>query len=561
MEFWEKVMREKILVVDDYPENRYMLESLLKGVGYAVLNANDGEEALAVAREQLPDLILSDILMPVMDGYQLCREIRQDAILTRTPFIFYTATYTEPKDEAFALELGADCFLVKPTDPEVLLKQVSELIHSKSLKSSDEVGVQPTDSEFHKSHNDVIFRKLEKKIKELETLNQLLSKEMQQRELANEKVLKLSDAIEKCPLAIAITRADGTLEFVNQKFCQRQNIQPDVIQGVLPKFVLREDSVSGEDGESGAGVGVSSASSSDAKENQSRISIPHPVREVKRYTTKEGVECVESIQLYPIVDAQKQITNIIIIVEDITHQARMERELARTQRMEELALLTAGVAHDFNNILGGILGYAELALMQLDDLHQCRQALQSISDAAGRATKMTRTLLDFSRKHEPKKEKHDFNEILRDFRDFLRHMLPVEMTLTLALSDGPLWICADKVQIEQMLLNFVINARDAIDSRGEIVLSTEKAGVSESEKAFSSQKWFLFQVKDTGRGMTQETLDHLYEPFYTTKPEGQGTGLGLSLIKGIIDHHEGRIEVNSQLGEGTVFKLFFPLME
>lgn len=159
----------EILIADDNSQNVYMLEALLKGHGHSVTTARNGAEALEKAREVLPDLIISDILMPVMDGFELCRRIKRDSVFNRIPLIFYTATYTEPKDEQFALKLGADRFVIKPQEPEYLISVVDEVLAEYLETPEEPMEDHPLrDSSFCQEYSEVLFRKLEKKIGQLE---------------------------------------------------------------------------------------------------------------------------------------------------------------------------------------------------------------------------------------------------------------------------------------------------------------------------------------------------------------------------------------------------------
>jgi len=181
-------MKTKVLIVDDNSDNLYLLKTLLKGQGWEVFEASNGKIALEIARKQVPDLIVSDILMPVMDGYALCRECKSDEKLKKIPFVFYTATYTEPKDEKFALDLGADRFIVKPGEPESLLEILTDLLEEKKTISPDEAKPLGEEMEFFRRHNEILFSKLEKKMLDLETLNQKLRTMEEQTRLSFENV-------------------------------------------------------------------------------------------------------------------------------------------------------------------------------------------------------------------------------------------------------------------------------------------------------------------------------------------------------------------------------------
>lgn len=203
-------MKTKVLIVDDNSDNLYLLKTLLKSQGWGVFEALNGKVALEIARKQSPDLIVSDILMPVMDGYALCRQCKSDEKLKNIPFVFYTATYTEPKDEKFALDLGADRFIIKPGEPDSLLEILNDLLEEKKAVSRDVSKPLGDEMEFFRRHNEILFSKLEKKMLDLETLNQELRMMEEQHRLGFEnvrdviftldmdlKILSISPSVEK----------------------------------------------------------------------------------------------------------------------------------------------------------------------------------------------------------------------------------------------------------------------------------------------------------------------------------------------------------------------------
>jgi CheY-like chemotaxis protein len=188
----------KLLIVDDNEQNRYMLQVLLEGHGYQVDSASDGVEALETARRDPPDMIISDILMPAMDGFALCREWKKDARLKGIPFVFYTATYTDPKDEAFALSLGADRFIIKPQEPDVFVEMVLQVFENHGGgRPAAPRGQVEEEEVFFKQYNQVLIRKLEDKLVELEQTNQALEREIAEHRRAEEELRRYRDHLEE----------------------------------------------------------------------------------------------------------------------------------------------------------------------------------------------------------------------------------------------------------------------------------------------------------------------------------------------------------------------------
>ena len=209
-----------VLVVDDNLENRYILQKLIESQNMTATVAEHGKEALENALSNPPDLIISDILMPVMDGYALCKAWKAEEKLKHIPFIFYTATYTEPKDEEFALKLGANRFVIKPQEPQVMVDIIKEFTDEESPADPDAKRPLGSEMEYFRQYNEILFNKLEKKILDLEYANQRLSQEIDERKRTEEKLLKLTQAIEESPVSIILTDLHGNIEYVNPKFSQ-----------------------------------------------------------------------------------------------------------------------------------------------------------------------------------------------------------------------------------------------------------------------------------------------------------------------------------------------------
>ena len=236
--------------------------------------------------------------------------------------------------------------------------------------------------------------------------------------------------------------------------------------------------------------------------------------------------------------------------------ATRELQLLETRRLEALGQLAGGVAHDFNNMLAVILGYCDLLQIGLSADDPRNKHAACIRGAAERATAITKQLLAFGRRQVLRPQVIDVNILVHDFENLLRRLLPESIELLIELSPVPAWIRADPSQIEQVLINLVINARDAMPKGGRITLSTVvglQPGPDADERTYVS----LF-VRDTGTGMTPEVQRRIFEPFFTTKPEGTGTGLGLATVHGIVRQTGGDICVTSKPGQGSEFRVVIP---
>jgi len=278
---------------------------------------------------------------------------------------------------------------------------------------------------------------------------------------------------------------------------------------------------------------------------------------------KDGTIYQEEASINPIKDDRGRITSYVAVKRDVTHERALQQQLLQAQKMEAIGRLAGGVAHDFNNRLTSVIGYCELALRRLPEADPGRRYLQEILKAADRAKTLTRQLLAFSRKQVLESVVFDLNDLLRNIQDMLTRTIGEDITLVMELQPKGLWpVKADPGQIEQVLLNLVVNARDAMPLGGQLTLRTANRVVDESGPGrlpgVTPGEYVQLSVADTGIGMTEEVRSHLFEPFFTTKEDGKGTGLGLATSYGIIQQSGGHIIVTTQPKAGTTFDIFLP---
>ena len=263
----------------------------------------------------------------------------------------------------------------------------------------------------------------------------------------------------------------------------------------------------------------------------------------------------------PIFDNGK-VTGGVGIVADITDQRKLETQLRQAQKMESIGRLAGGVAHDFNNMLGVILGHTEMALVQMDPAHPLHNHLTEIRIAAERSADLTRQLLAFARKQTIAPRLLNLNNTVDGMLKMLRRLIGENVDLTF-LPGTDLWpVKMDPVQIDQILANLCVNARDSIEGVGKITIETENVSTDQAYCAghpgFVPGDYVLMTLGDTGCGMDSETMGNLFEPFFTTKEVGKGTGLGLATLYGIVKQNNGFIDVYSEQECGTVFKIYMP---
>jgi signal transduction histidine kinase len=256
---------------------------------------------------------------------------------------------------------------------------------------------------------------------------------------------------------------------------------------------------------------------------------------------------------------------ILEINRDITDRKRLENQLFQAQKLESLGRLAGGVAHDFNNILAVVIGYSGIVLEELPQGDPLREQITEIEKAGQRATALTRQLLLFSHRQINSPVNLVLSDAVREMEKMLRRVIREDIQLVLKLDKEATLVHADPGYIEQVLMNLVINARDAMPDGGKLVIETSHTLVTEQyvDSHFDATRgeYALLTVSDTGCGMTPEVKERIFEPFFTTKEQGKGTGLGLATVYGIVKQSGGAIFVYSEIGHGTTFKIFLPAVQ
>jgi len=256
---------------------------------------------------------------------------------------------------------------------------------------------------------------------------------------------------------------------------------------------------------------------------------------------------------------------VLSIIHDVSERKALEQQLLQSQKMEAVGRLAGGVAHDFNNILTAVLGYADRMLSRIDQRDPLYVEVQQVRRAGGIAANVAKQLLAFSRKQMLQPRTFSLNSAVNDIRTMIQRLLPEQVTVNFVLAPDLGNVKADPTQIEQVVLNLVINARDAMPDGGTLTIETANAGLDEnyarSHAEVEPGRYVMLAISDTGTGMDAETQEHLFEPFFTTKKRGEGTGLGLSTVYGIVKQSGGHVWVYSEVGKGTTFKIYLPRVE
>lgn len=545
----------RILVVDDHEENLIMLQSLLVGHGNSVKLARNGKEALDMLQSEIPDLIISDILMPVMDGFTYCREVRKNPVYSHIPFIIYTATYTGDQDEDLARKIGADDFIVKPCEPDEFLSRIKVIVENKQKSDHSATPAGTTEHEILKLYNERLVRKLEQKMLELE-------KEIEAREKAlealqrNEELLKSTQALGKMG-GWEYDVSSGKLFWTDELYLLH-DIDP--ADPEASELVFRSLECFPEDSQ----VTIKAAI-------DEMIARGTPYKIESWFTSRKGRKLWVRNTAQGIfkdgklVRANGIIQDITESKEAQTKQEELAEQLRQAQKLDTIGQLAGGVAHDFNNVLTVILGYAEDLLQNLNAQDPIYTDIQEILSAGNRASSLTRQLLTFSRKQIIQPQVMNINDAVNNLYKMLVRLIGEDIQFEIDLADDLPPILADVGNIEQVIMNLVINAREAMQLGGKLNIFSFSFDVDDmftsQHPAMRPGRYAILKVTDTGTGMTKEIKERIFEPFYTTKGVGRGTGLGLATVYGIVRQAGGFINVDTAPGKGTSFVIMIPAVE
>ena len=564
---------KRVLIVDDRDDNLYLLHMMLQGHGYEVDEAGNGVEALEMARSRPPDLVITDILMPVMDGFTLCREWKSDAALKTIPLVFYTATYTDERDREFGLSIGAARFIVKPEEPENFMAIINGVVqsinvdignsgleHDGGTSGPDPDKFSPVpERDYLKNYNEVLVRKLEEKMLELERVNCELTQDISERKAAQEKLGK-SEALLMRTQELAkvggweydtVTGQMTWTADVNRIF----GVQWDEISARPEDIVMlfaQEDRPA-----------LSVAFRRTIETGESYDMEVRMIAESGGYIWVRAVGNAE-IREGRIVGAFGSIVDITKRKEAEEERLKLEEQLRQSQKLKAIGQLASGVAHDFNNCLGGISGYTDL--LQLEIREKAPELLpytENIHQVTAKAADLTKRLLSFARKSNFNMVSLDIHEIIREVVDMLSHTINRLIKIETCLDAAEFVIRADRTQFLNALLNLCVNARDAMPQGGTLKLKTCNRSFPERSILVKAKRapgdYLEISVSDTGIGMSDEVRQHMFEPFYTTKEVGKGTGLGLASVYGTVKQLGGYIDLESEVGKGTEIVMQLPV--
>lgn len=498
-----------ILHLEDDPADAELVQAKIEAAGLICqithVQTRDGFDA--ALRQGGHDIILADFRLPMYDGMSALRLAQE--VCPDLPFIFVSGTMGE--------DAVIDGFTEGATD-YVLKQSLTRLVPS-IRRALHEAGIQ------------------------------------HERKRVKEELHKLSRAVEQSANTIIITNIEGYIEYANPKFTETSGYS---LADALEQHtrILKSGLTSPEV----------------YQQLWETINAGKEWRGEFQNRKKSGEIYWESASISPIRNTDGVITHFLAVKEDITARkqaeeahAKLEEQLRQSQKMESIGRLASGVAHDFNNLLTVILGYSDLLQIKVGIKHPWVEDLEQIRRAGERAATLTRQLLAFSRQQALAPVILDLNRLVINLQKMLERLIGEDITLS-TTTHPALWpITADPGQIEQVVMNLVVNARDAMPTGGKITIETNNVYLDDNYAQVHIEApigpCVMLAVTDTGYGMDSAIQARIFEPFFTTKEQGKGTGLGLSTVYGIIKQSGGDITVYSEPGQGTTFKIYLPATE
>lgn len=540
----------KVLIADDHPADRAMLQTLLVAHGFEVTAVSNGAQALRAACETAPDLAITDILMPVMDGFSLARHWVEHKRLREVPLLVYSATYVEKTDAQLALDMGASRFLIKPAEPAVLVGIVAELLAQKPARP-DRASTPEAESVVLRRYNQALVRKLEDKVLQLAEANADL-------ETTSSRLREDLDRLDLASRAASLFLWEWDPR-IDEVFLEERTAS-ELFDERRPKRLARDAFL--------ARLGLPRGLENDAFWSNARTADASPAScewTVLRGGLGHWYEVRARVHDRDERGAVRLVLGTLLDVSTARRSAQERLELVRkldlSRRLESVGRLAGGLAHDFKNLLVPILGHAELASNEVAPDSSLAQHLAAIRLSAERARSLSSRLLSISKEPEIELQRLDLREVLEGIMPILRHLLSSHVDLRWSLASGSSTVLGDRVQLEQVLMNLTVNANEAMPGGGtlSIELGEVDPGSVPSSPQTPSERWVRMRVADTGRGIPEADRERVFEPFYSTKATGQGTGIGLSTVHAVIARHRGRLTLDSQIGRGTSFEILLPL--
>jgi two-component system, cell cycle sensor histidine kinase and response regulator CckA len=611
-----------ILVVDDNEAERYFVSRVLSKAGFAVREASTGQDALRAVEADLPALITLDIRLPDLNGMEICRRLKGNPATRDVPVLHISASLTSPENKAEGLEGGADGYLTHPVDPSELVATVRSLLRGRQAEAQVRAAAREWTTTFDligdpvcltrdgdqivrcnaafaelvgRPYPEIIGRRLPELIPELGrnaatrpagssirignrhfrvsvdlgedrqglptrawvlgdvTERQQHEEALQQsQDEARARLREIEAVYSSAPVGLCVLDRELRYVRLNARMAEMIGVPVDAMVG----RTVRE----------------TTPALADELEPKFRhlLATGEPVHglEIRGMTDAQpGVERVWVATWLPLRDEHGRLSGINVAAEEVTETRRLQEKLMEAHRLEAVGRLAGGVAHETNNQMTVVLGCAGFVLRQPTLPAGVRTDIEQIRQAAERTARITAQLLAYGRRQHLQPEVVDLDTVVERLRPFLARALGDRCTLRVEPGSHGQSVRADVGQIEQLLLNLTLNARDAMPDGGELTVRTSLVTApSNTIRSFQDDEikpgdYVSLVIADTGHGMTPSTLRRAFEPFFTTKGPGKGTGLGLSMVYGLVKQSGGYIRADSEVGRGTRIEVVLPRIE
>ncbi|MEP0880697.1 response regulator [Trichocoleus sp. ST-U3] len=644
----DTVEKGVILIVDDTPTNLGMLFDFLAHSGFQVLVAEDGESAIESAEYASPDLILLDVLMPGIDGFETCRRLKANQVTQDIPVIFMTAL-SETVDKVKGLNLGAVDYITKPLQHEEVLARVSihlrlrcltkklidqnirleqEICERKQAEAEREqafIALQESEARFRclvesniigiifadfrgniTEANDAFLQMVGYEREELQTgglrWDEITPPEY--RHLDEDAIAQFLSSGNCTPYEKEFISKDGrrvpvmigaalmepsqpnvvgfVLDITERKQADRKiqeqaallDITTDAIlvrdlnnqilfwnKGAERLYGWKTEEVFGKN----ANQLLYKEISPQLQKNQNILAQENEWQGELHQVTKDGKNIIVASRWTLVRDEEEQPKFILTVNTDITERKQLEAQFLRAQRMESIGTLASGIAHDLNNALAPVLMSVQILEHKLQD-EQSRRILKTLETNTQRSADLVKQVLSFVRGVEGKRTTLQVRHIIKEIEQIVKQTFSRAIEIRTDIPMLDLWtISGDATQLHQVLMNLCVNARDAMPNGGTLELCARNLWVDEHYARMNLDAkvgpYVVITVSDTGMGISREIIDRIFEPFFTTKEIGQGTGLGLSTVMGIVKSHGGFVQVLSEVGQGTQFYIYLPVTQ
>ncbi|AFZ15118.1 PAS/PAC sensor hybrid histidine kinase [Crinalium epipsammum PCC 9333] len=504
-----------ILIIDDTPTNLEILLDFLENHGYKVVVSEDGESAIEMAEYAPPDLILLDIIMPGIDGFETCRRLKANQVTQDIPIIFMTAL-ADNVDKVKGLNLGAVDYITKPLEHEEVLARIN------------------------------IHLRLQNLTKKLIEQNVRLEEEIKQRQQAQQKISEQAALLDIATDAIFVQDLSNNIVFWNKGAERLYGWEAEEAIGKNVLELLYKEI------------------SPEIQEPLENLTYTGEWLGELNQVTKDGKNLIVTSRWTKVLDSNGQLKSILVVNTDITEKKQLESQFLRAQRMESLGVLAGGIAHDLNNVLTPVLMAVQLLETKLHD-EQSQQWLQILENNVNRGADLIKQVLSFTKGISGERTTLQVSHLIQEIKQLASETFPKSICVNTNINRDLKTVLGDATQLHQVLLNLVVNARDAMPQGGILKIEANNIYIDEHYARINIDskigEYILISVSDTGIGIDRNILERIFEPFFTTKELGKGTGLGLSTVVGIVKSHGGFINVYSEVGKGTEFRVYLPSSE